>query len=66
LLFGRKKAHIFGKIGALDPDPQTFHTLDPNQHQQIFQTLDPDPDTLEMDVDPKPWLCSYPIISYLI
>jgi len=36
----------------MDPDPQFFHTLDPDTHPQIFQTPDPDPH--EMDADPKP------------
>jgi len=41
------------KIKPLDPDPQIFHTLDPDSRQQIFETMDPD--THEINAYPKPW-----------
>jgi len=54
--FSYVKTLIFEKIQALGPDPQIFHTLDPDPYQQIFQTLFPGPDPHEMDADPKPCL----------
>jgi len=35
----------------LDLDPQIFGTLNPDPHQQIFETLDLDLDPHEMDAD---------------
>jgi len=52
--FNENKTLLFfnKKLSPGSGSANFFHTLDPDLHQQIFQTLDPDPN--EMDADPKP------------
>ena len=52
------ETQIFSKNEDLDPVLHIFHTLHPDPHHPIFQTLDPhpDPDPHEMHADPKPCL----------